>query len=160
MQGAYAKMETTKGNIYIKELLVYLYAFVSILIGGLIYILWRAETIRFFGWIDYDWLNNSLQMVRVLGRNMRPYFPDWVIFSLPNGLWSFSYALIISYMWVGKNSKVKYFWLSSIPLLCLGYEVLQLLGVIGGVFCYIDLTFCFFGMLGGFYLSKQYKRRV
>ncbi len=75
--------------------------------------------------------------------------PEWIIFSLPNGLWAFSYAFIITSLWWGSNSMLKYFWLGSIPVLSLGYEVLQYARVNRGVFSIQDLFLCFTGIVLG-----------
>ncbi len=75
--------------------------------------------------------------------------PGWFLYSLPNGLWAFAYALLISGVWAGSCSPLRYLWFATIPLLVIGFECLQGTGVLDGVFSLIDLGFGFTGLLFG-----------
>lgn len=85
------------------------------------------------------------------------HFPNWVVYSLPNGFWAFAYALIITAIWSGSISRLKYFWMSSIPLLVYGYEILQYFGVITGTFCRLDLALGTAGLLAGILIGLTIK---
>ena len=130
--------------------LIFLIAFSAISSGAFIYLLWRQDYIRVFTWLDLFGFNIPVELIRSYSYRFLPLIPEWVVFSLPNGLWAFSYALIISHIWWGQNNSVsKYFWLISIFIVGLGYEALQYLGVIPGTFCYQDLLLCVIGVFGG-----------
>ncbi len=133
-------------------------AFISIFLGGVIYLLWRPVTIKIFYWLELFGLGTMITYIRVCCEPVYHYIPKWIIYSLPNGLWSFSYALIIAHLWIGRNSIMKYFWLTSIPIVGLGYEMLQYFQVIPGTFCIIDLLLCVFGILLGSYIAYSIKR--
>jgi hypothetical protein len=66
-----------------------------------------------------------------------------------NGLWAFAYALLITGIWSGSESWLKYFWMASIPVLVFGYEILQYFGTIPGTFCIQDLALGFGGLILG-----------
>ena len=108
-------------------------------VGGLIYILLRPSEHVFFSWINAVGFENWLNSARSLTHQLRQLIPDWFVFSLPNGLWAFAYALLISSIWSGSKSGLKYFWLASVPVLVLGFEVLQYPGIIPGTFSLPDV---------------------
>ncbi|MCK5137729.1 MAG: hypothetical protein KAR19_18230 [Bacteroidales bacterium] len=113
--------------------------------GGIIYIFLRTSEHVFDGWISTIGLDNLFSLARHHSPSLSLHLPDWIIFSLPNGLWAFAYALIITSIWLGSKSRARYFWMASIPILVLGFEVLQYVGIIRGTFCIQDIAF---GMAG------------
>ena len=121
----------------------------AIFLGGIIYILFRPTEIVFFNWIPSVGLDNWFNMTRQKSLSLYPYLPEWIVFSLPNGLWAFAYALLITVIWSGSKSLTKYFWMASIPLLVLGFEILQYSGVIPGTFCVQDITLGLVGLITG-----------
>ena len=128
--------------------------------GGLIYLLFRPGTLRIFKWLDLAGLREPLEILRVHTLQLVPLMPEWLIYSLPNGLWAFSYAFIITAAWWKQSGYLKYFWLISVPIVGLGYELLQLKGAIPGTFCYQDLIFCTVGITAGFALAINLERRI
>ncbi len=124
---------------YYSHRLYFLLSALAMAVGGLIYILLRPSEHVFFGWISPAGFENWLDSARSLTHPLRQLFPDWFVFSLPNGLWAFAYALMITHIWSGSKSGLKYFWLVSVPVLVLGFEVLQYPGIIRGTFCMTDM---------------------
>jgi hypothetical protein len=78
-----------------------------------------------------------------------PILPKWIVYSLPNGLWAFAYALLITGIWSDSKSCVKYFWMGSIPVLVLGFEILQYPGIIRGTFSMQDIALGIAGITVG-----------
>ena len=126
-----------------------LLASISILMGTLIYILLRPSKTIFFKWINtfgYDnWINTTRQHLSTSSA----FIPDWIIYSLPNGLWAFAYTIITVGIWRKNKSSIKYFWLSTIPILIFGYELLQLSPFLNGTFCLQDIFMGIAGILIG-----------
>ena len=91
------------------------------------------------------WLNQA-RNVAVPGELV---LPNWIIFSLPNGLWAFAYALLITSIWSGSKSWLRHLWMASIPILVVGYEVLQYTGIIRGTFCIQDIALGVSGLILG-----------
>ncbi len=123
---------------------VYLSSF-AVFLGGLIYILFRPTEPLFFNWFSTVGTEILLNAVREKSLSINSFLPDWMVYSLPNGLWAFAYTLIILRIWKGSHSFIKYFWFLSIPILVFGFEVLQLTGGQRGTFCWSDLAW---GALG------------
>jgi hypothetical protein len=127
---------------------VYLSA-IALLLGGIIYILFRtSEPVLLHRILEHDpsgWLSSA----RNKAFSITPYLPAWFVFSLPDGLWAFVYALVITAIWNGSKSPLKYIWMASIPLLVIGFEFLQYLKIIPGTFCFLDLAFGLAGIITG-----------
>jgi hypothetical protein len=123
--------------------------FAALLLGGIIYVLFRASEPVFFTWIPGAGLDSWINFARHRSVSFGQFLPEWIIFSLPNGLWAFAYALLITGIWAGSRSWLRTFWMASIPLLVLGYEILQYTGAIPGVFCLQDLALGMAGLIAG-----------
>jgi len=135
------------GNKYYR-LCILLCAF-AIFLGGIIYILFRPAEAIFFNWIHPVGLDNWFNIARHKSLSLNLYLPEWIVFSLPNGLWAFAYALLITCIWSGSKTFSRYFWMASIPLLVLGFEILQYARVIPGTFCMRDITLGLVGLITG-----------
>jgi hypothetical protein len=128
--------------------------FLPVILGGLIYFVLMPGSIIFYSWLEYFNVYNPIYILRLNLPSYIPYFPNWFIYSLPNGLWAFSYTAIIVTLWSKRTESIKYFWFSTIPIICMGYEAMQYMGVIRGAFCFTDLSFCFLGMILGLTIYK------
>lgn len=133
---------------------VYLSA-IAILTGSVIYILFRTSEPIFFSWIRAVGLGHWLHTARDFAQLQYIDLPPWMIYSLPNGLWAFAYATIITGIWSGSRSWLKYIWLTSIPLLVVGFELMQYPGIIYGTFCMQDLIFGIAGMFIGIMIMSN-----
>lgn len=129
----------------------------SILLGTSIYVFLRPTTPVFFKWIYWLGLGNELEVARQNTLQYTALFPTWFLYALPDGLWAFGYTLFMFGFWLGKNSKLAYFWLCSVPLLIFGFEILQLLHTISGTFCWADMAFYTFGILFAYLLITTYR---
>jgi hypothetical protein len=121
----------------------------ALLLGGIIYILFHASEPAFFRWIPGPGLASWFSFARQSSVSFSQSLPEWIVFSLPNGLWAFAYSLLITGIWAGNKSWLRIFWMASIPVLVLGFELLQLTGTIPGVFCVHDMAFGLAGLIIG-----------
>ena len=128
-------------------------------VGGFIYILYRPSEILFFRWFSSLGLDNLFESLRNHSLSTSSRLPDWIVYSLPNSLWAFAYALLITSMWSGSNSWLKYLWMTSIPVLVIGFEVLQYTGTIHGTFCIQDLTLGIVGLTLGCIVGIKLKNQ-
>ncbi|WP_006786058.1 hypothetical protein [Thiorhodospira sibirica] len=133
---------------------------VALGLGGIIYLFWRPHDIYFTRFLKDIGLGSWLEIGREMAQRWIPTLPDWILFALPNGLWAFAYAVLISFIWWGVRGYSAWLWLGSIPLLTLGYESLQFLGLIPGVFSVGDLLACAVGMSSGTILGAMLARRT
>lgn len=124
-------------------------ALLAIVLGGLLYILFRPAQPVFFGWMSVAGFGIMLETIRQHSLALTPMLPGWVVYALPQGLWAFAYALIIAGIWKNQHIWVSYLWLSTIPLMAIGFEVLQFAGVVRGTCCLQDLLFGMGGIVLG-----------
>ena len=127
----------------------------ALLTGGAIYIFLRSSDPLFFQWADSLGIGKILVLLRNTGWFSGAKLPSWVNNALPDGLWAFAYALLITSIWSGKRTRARTFWIASIPVLILGFELSQLSGVVPGTFCLADLAFCTTGLILGIPLGSQ-----
>jgi hypothetical protein len=126
-----------------------MFSLVALSLGGIIYILFRTSEPVFFNWIRSAGLESWLNFVRNSSLSLNRLLPGWIVYSLPNGLWSFAYALLITGIWAESKSRLKYFWMATIPVLVIGFEILQGAGMIPGTFCLQDIAFGTAGIISG-----------
>jgi hypothetical protein len=129
-------------------------AFLFVIAGGFIYVFFRPTPAIFFSIFKPFGLECFLKSLRSFSPGLTPFLPQWAVYSLPQGLWALAYAMIIAGMWLNKSTIFRYFWLSTIPILVLGFELLQYTGLIGGTFCLQDIVFGLGGMFIGIILIR------
>lgn len=129
---------------------VFINVLVPLLIGGLIYILFRNESLIMFNWFDYLGLLEQIKELRATLNPMKSILPNWIYYSLADGLWTYAFvsAYLIYY-------KVDY-WLLLPFLLSIGVEILQYFQLFQGTFDVIDLLCCIVGYTLPFLLLKNY----
>jgi hypothetical protein len=55
-----------------------------------------------------------MESARQAAEGIYLYIPSWVVYSLPNALWIFSYTTIIAYLWIREEkSLISGLWLLS-----------------------------------------------
>ena len=135
------------------DIQVYTVAASALLVGGVIYLLLRQELVPGLRWLASDHLWPWVQQFRHATATFRLATPAWILFSLPDGLWSFSYAASMSRLWAQQAGAAKHFWLLSIPVLGIGFEVGQWLRLIPGYFNVTDLIVATLGASLGFWIG-------
>jgi hypothetical protein len=81
--------------------------------------------------------------------------PNWFLFSLPDGLFLFSYVSLMLAIWNKEVARSGIFWVSSIPVLIILSELGQLFLVVPGTFDIVDLLFYVAGTCIPFFLFHQ-----
>lgn len=124
-----------------------------VILGGIIYIIFRTERLVMFRWFDYLNLSNEITIIQ----NLREVFsfPGWFVYSLPDGLWVFSYTSISLEIWKHSITKQNIFWIFGIPAIAVSSEFLQLFKLISGTFDFIDILFYVFGVIISYYISAK-----
>ena len=122
----------------------------AIFAGGLIYILFRPVEPLFLNWFSAVGIENWIGTLREKSLSISSTLPQWMVYSLPNGLWAFAYTSTVIFIWTGSKSFIKYFWFLSIPVLVFGFEVLQHTGDLQGTYSLIDLIWGAIGITIGF----------
>ena len=109
--------------------------------GGLVYILFRQDTLKMFSWFDSIDLSVVLSKIRFITLPISEHLPNWFLYSLPDGLWLFSYLTILLVIWGNIISKQNIYWLLTVPIIAICSEIGQFFKVISGTFDIFDLIF-------------------
>ena len=131
-----------------KQLLI---GFLSLFIGCLIYIAFRQETLILFTWFDISYVLEF----RLITLPFSQILPNWFLYSLPDGLWVFSYVTISLVYWKNVINKQNIFWIIIIPCIGLSSEIGQLFNILPGTFDKSDLLMYFVGTISPFLLFKS-----
>jgi hypothetical protein len=102
----------------------------SLLVGSIIYLLFRDVRLRIFYWLDILNLKGPILDLRAWVKH--PLDPHPFIFgSLPGGLWLLSGTLIMKVVWWNENGWQVQFWILILATVALVSEFGQLLWVPG-----------------------------
>ena len=124
--------------------------FLTLLVGGMIYLLFRSDSLIMFKWFASASLDNPIEYLREITLIYRQYLPNWFLFSLPDGLWVFSYVSLTLLIWNNNINKRNFFWVFSIPFIAISSEVGQLYNIVPGTFDNKDLIFYIIGITSPF----------
>ena len=125
------------------------------LIGGLIYILFRSEELLMFTWFKTAGVYNSIIEIRDYSNTI--YLPNWIIHSLPDGIWIYSLTSFMILIWGPKIDGMQSIWLFIGPILGIGAELGQYLKIVPGTYDMIDLLFCIIASFSPFLILKRNK---
>lgn len=118
-----------------------LLSFLLIFLGGLIYVLYRPENILFFRVTDGLGITPLIDIVR--SNVSRVILPSFMINSLPAGLWTASYLIMMYVTTKYHTRKVKLMLALPLPIMTIILEFMQLWGWCPGTFDLYDLV-CYF----------------
>ena len=136
----------------IKLYKIFVFSFIPLLIGGLIYIGFRENSLLMFRWFEALNIINLIELYRNYVNNIS--LPEYVIYTLPNGLWVFAFLM---YIHITIISKIRILLLISCIIVSLSFEFLQIFNIIPGTFCWSDfLTIAIF-IIAYFLLTKGEK---
>ncbi|MBQ8362083.1 MAG: hypothetical protein IJX44_09085 [Bacteroidaceae bacterium] len=116
----------------------------SLLVGGLLYLGFRSERLLMFEWGERMHLNGYITHWRNICSSYSP--PEWITYALPDGLWLFSYMLLIQSVWINTDNKTSKIWLYMLPFIAVSSEIIQICGKQFGTFDVMDLT-CYVGAI-------------
>ena len=117
----------------------------SIIAGSLIYIMFRTTSLRMFNWFDTLGLNHQILSLRNINIEVVEKLPSWFKYSLPDGLWVFSYVCLILLIWSESEVKKYLFWVLVIPSIAIISEFGQLANILPGTFDPVDIIFYLLG---------------
>ena len=125
----------------VKEILTYkkdwLIAFFFILGGGIIYILYRPENILLFRVTDALGIPPLIDIIRANVSHVT--LPVFMINSLPAGLWTASYLMMMYASTKFHTRKIRLMLALPLPIVAIVLEFMQLLGWCPGTFDIYDL---------------------
>lgn len=127
------------------SLAVGLMAFLSLFAGGCIYLLFRPAEASFLVWLERMGLRACIETIRSIALPLRGALPEWTVYSLPDGLWMFAYALVIAHIWQRRRTATGLLCMASVAAVPLVLEWLQFAHLLPGTGCPVDAGI---GLLG------------
>lgn len=132
----------------------YIIGTISVLIGGLLYLTFRSESLVMFNWFGRIGLSSEISFLRESCGDISLY--SWVKYNLPAALWLFSYMFIIRGIWLNSQRNVIYnIFLWGVPTMAFASELLQFFGAIPGTFDYKDIIAYSAGIIMFFLITKS-----
>ena len=111
--------------------------FVFLACGCLIYLLFRSKSLNIYQWCMSLGLSDMIDSLRYSVQECQ--ITEWVIYSLPDGLYCAAYILIMDAIWKNDNRFIKFIIISLVPLVTISSELLQYFGLVKGTFDMYDL---------------------
>ena len=108
-----------------------------LLCGGAIYLLFRSKTLYIYVWCKALGMGSLVDSLRLFVLDWD--VPDFIKFSLSDGLYCAAYLLIIDALWHGYYQWQKYLFITVIPFVTISSEVLQYFSLVKGTFDFYDL---------------------
>lgn len=110
---------------------------VIIALGGMLYVLYRPENLLMFNLLDGLGLMPLVEHFREIAHSV--VLPDFVIYSLPAGLWTASYLLAMYLTTKYQSKKIRLMLALPLPISAILLEFMQLFGWCPGTFDIYDL---------------------
>lgn len=137
--------------------LAFLASSLSLLVGGLLYLCFRPESLVMFGWVKMLGLYPAVLELRMQSTTLASSLPEWLIFSAPNGLWVFSFGTLMVSLWAPTGFSVAVNWAIALWAVGIVSEVMQVFSLVPGFFDVADIVAYTVGLLGffGFIVGQQ-----
>ncbi len=132
---------------------VLIHIFLPIFIGGFLYIGFRSKSLLIFNWAHNLGLNSLIADYRNVCKSYQLELPNWVKYSLPDALWTYSFTSTFCLFW---NGRKKLYFLVIPLILGVGFEVLQFFKKVRGTFDLVDLFFCLSTFILSILILKPY----
>ena len=75
----------------------FLHVVLTMFVGGVIYVLFRSDTLLMFRWFEFLKLDKLVYSIREYTFYYRKYIPESILFSLPDCLWVYSFTMFLSF---------------------------------------------------------------
>jgi len=131
----------------LKRRLIVTIQWLGLAVGTSIYLFARPKECLVLSLLDFLGLGKEISLIRATTIPMSKSIPNWLIFSLPDGLWVLSYTCLILYIWNFNLNRKNIFWFVLLPILALGSEIMQSFHIISGTFDYFDIAAYIVGFL-------------
>lgn len=113
-------------------------ALIPVLFGGLIYLLYRPKSIFLFEILNKMGGSTTIDIVR--NKVEQIHLPDFVVYSLPAGLWTASYLMAMYLCTKQLNKKMRLSLALPLPISAVVLEFMQQFGLCPGIFDICDLV--------------------
>lgn len=113
--------------------------------GVFIYLCFRPNTVNVFYWINSAGLSRMVTFLKSNFLDCQNLLPKWIVNSLPDGLWAYSFIYTINLVWKEKQGGY-WLWILISSIIIYLSEVLQYYKVVHGTFDVHDLIFLSLGI--------------
>ena len=113
-------------------------ALMPVLLGGLVYLLYRPKNIILFEVLNKLGGSTTVDMVR--NKVEYVHLPDFVVYSLPAGLWTASFLMAMYLCIRQQNKRIKLSLALPLPVSAVVLEFMQLFGLCPGTFDIYDVV--------------------
>lgn len=127
----------------------------TLLCGSLIYILFRASNLRMFNWFEKLGILNLINNIRRFSIGYSNNLSNFILYSLPDGLWMFSYISLVLFLWKNEIKYENLVWIFVIPIISIISELGQFIKLVPGTFDSIDLLMYFLGTAFPFLIYRK-----
>jgi len=114
-------------------------ALIALIGGSFLYVGFRADSLLMFSWaksLNLSWLVDNTRATAGRAEIMHDMH---LIFSFPYALWVTSFCCFVGAVWHQDRSTGAMVWRFTAPVIAIGSELLQLVGLLPGTFDVIDL---------------------
>ncbi|MDG1478955.1 MAG: hypothetical protein P8R54_05155 [Myxococcota bacterium] len=132
----------------------FLVVVLPLVVGGLIYILLRADTLLMFQWAENLSLTALITHGRAAAAPLLPWVPGFVLFSIPDGIWVFSATAFFARLWHDGPLWARALWIGAAPIMAIGGELGQIVGLVPGTFDVLDLLAYAAATLGALAIAR------
>jgi len=133
---------------------IILFVLTPIIIGGLIYLLTRSDSLLMFDWLKKIGLAENITIIRSKLR-INDLLQNWIIYNSPAWIWTFSLTVLLGIIWNYKINKESLTILLIPSFLGVLSEILQQTEIINGTYDFIDLFLYLFGGISGLLIIKS-----
>ena len=112
-------------------------AVLMLLCGSGIYLLFRSKTLNIYRWCALLGCSDGIDFLRYAVNDWN--IPEFIKFSLPDGLYCAAYILVMDSIWQKECGWQKHVIVLSVPLFTITSEILQYFGLVKGTFDVYDL---------------------
>jgi hypothetical protein len=98
-----------------------------------------------FDWFSFVGIDNIIHSARTFVFDFKNSIPNWIYYSLPDGLWVYSFTSAILIFW-NNDSKKATLWLLVPFITGVLIEIFQGFKLFPGTFDNLDLTFSILGL--------------
>jgi hypothetical protein len=130
------KDETQNTNGF--KLIVIASTALPLLLGGFLYILFRQRTLVMFDWFDLIGMTPAIDRLRAISLCFKSDIWPWVIYSLPDALWVFSFSSFVIHLW-SEERAIALMLSVLVVFLSAALEIMQYFRMVPGSFDFLYL---------------------
>jgi hypothetical protein len=100
-------------------------------------------------------LSEAVLRARELAAPAAERLPDFLLYSLPNGLWAYALMASVGFVWPQPGARGRELWTCAVFGFAVLPELAQGLRLVPGVFDVVDLVACALGACAGRWLVRN-----